>query len=530
MPEIPKKFIKRAAENVISFGDTDVFPFPFENILIRRDRDGFISVIEELAENFETSMVSNPPQFESTLVPAGYQGYRWATQICPFWNAYLLAAVLRHGDEIEAARVPTALHHVHSYRVDGNLKNPAIFQSDYNWRSFMLRSHDAAQRSNYVVVTDVSEFYRRIYHHRIENSLEQVSASNLPDKIVELLKQFSGGSSYGLPIGGPAARIMSEVVINQIDHLLMAKGIEFCRFSDDFHIFTSTEEEAYKAIQQLSELLILNQGLTLQKSKTRILPASEFLSTFPNHLLPGAQPQTDRERLFSLSLNFDPYAPTADEDYEELKASLGNIDFLALLDEELSKSQIHNPTVSKLIKGLKVTTGRIRTSAIKTILDSIGILYPVFTQLLIVLNSIKEELRDAEFVLICEQLLHLSESGSYIMSLDIHRCFAVRILQSFPGYRVDALFDNWYQHGSPILRRDIIAAYIARNAWLQLSDLKHRIAGASPWERRAFIAGSYVLGDEGKHWRNAQTFNSFETFVRDGASKLSDTKELGKLV
>lgn len=527
MPEIYLKNAKRAVQNVIDYGDTDVFPYPFENPLIRRDSDKFSELIFDISNNFETYFRSMPPQFESTLVPVGYQGYRWATQIDPFWNTYILATLMRHAGDLERSRVNINLYRAHSYRISADESSSNIFVDNYNWRSFMLSSYEAAKQAKYVVVTDISEFYRRIYHHKIENALEQIIPSSIPDNIIKLLTVFSGGSSYGLPIGGPAARIISEVVINQIDQLLYAKGFVFCRFSDDFHIFTNTEEEAHKAIQVLSELLILNQGLTLQKAKTRILSGSEFIATFPKHLVPDHVPTSDRERLFSLSLNYDPYSPTANEDYEQLKESLNSIDFLSLLDQELTKSQLHGPTASKLIKALKVTSGKVRESAIITMMNNIGLLYPVFTQLLIVLISIKGDLTEKEYSTVCSKILELSYSSSYIMGLDIHKCFSVRLLQGFNDYRVRVLFDRWYHNGTPLLRRDIIVAYIAGREVSQLSDIKNRLSNATPWERRAFIAGSYLLKDEGKHWRNAQTFNPFETFVRDAASDLHSKGEIG---
>lgn len=527
MAEIHKRNIKRATQNIINFGDTDVFPYPFENALIRRNQDKFVELIQDVSSNFDSYFESTPPQFESSLVPVGYQGYRWATQICPFWNAYMLSAMLRHSAEIEAQRLPVGTNCVHSYRIETNEQAANIFSQEYNWRSFMTRSYELAQDCEYVVVTDISEFYRRIYHHRVENALKQACNTGLPDKLMKLLSVFSGGSSYGLPIGGPAARIISELVINQVDKLLFTKKIKFCRFSDDFHIFTDSEEGAHRAIQILSELLILNQGLTLQKSKTRILTGSEFLNTFPSHLVPGSEPKTDRERLFSLSLNYDPYSPTAEEDYEHLKDCLESIDFLALLDEELAKSQVHGPTASKLIRSLKLTSGTVRKNAIATILDNLNILYPVFTQLMIALQGIKDDLEEEEYRSICAKLIELSESDSYIMTLDIHRCFAVRILQGFSDYRVDAIFDNWYQNGSAILRRDILTSYAIDGHIYQLSDLKHKMGQSSPWERRAFIAGSYVMLDEGSHWRKAQSFSPFEKFVRDSASSLATDSELG---
>ena len=113
------------------------------------------------------------------------------------------------------------------------------------------------------------------------------------------------------------------------------------------------------------------------------------------------------------------------------------------------------------------------------------------------------------------------------MSLDIHKCFAVRLLQGYSNYNVNVLFDSWFQQGGPLLRRDIIVAYIASHDVPQLSDIKNRLSNVTPWERRAFIAGSFLLKDEGKHWRNAQKFNHFEEFVRDVSSNLNDKGEIG---
>lgn len=529
MPELHKKNIRRAVKNVIAYGDTDVFPYSFENVVVRKSQDNFISLIEDLSANFSSDIESLPPQFESTLVPAGYNGYRWVTQIDPFWNSYLLSAVIRHGGDIEKSRLPIKDRYVHSYRFDANEENESLFNSEYNWHSFMTESYRRAQSSNFVVITDISEFYRRIYHHRVENFLEKICVSNIPDKIIKLLSKFSGGTSYGVPVGGPAARIIAELTLDQIDHLLLARGISFCRFVDDFHIFAASEQDAYKSIQILSELLILNQGLSLQKSKTRLLPSSEFINTFPEHLKPNATPRTDRERLFSLALNYDPYSPNADSDYEALKSSLEEIDFLSLLNEELSKSQVHAPTIIKLIKALKVTTGKVRAQAIATLMSNINILYPVLSQLLIVISGIRKDLTAEENKEICESLIKLIMSNSYLMELDVHRCYSIRILAYYQDYRVDAIFTKWLKDGSPLLKRDVIIGFVAKGGWYHLSDFKTRVAGETAWVRRAMIVASYGLGDEGKHWRQAQKFNKFEKFTQDCVSQMP-VSQLGDLL
>ena len=53
-----------------------------------------------------------------------------------------------------------------------------------------------------------------------------------------------------------------------------------------------------------------------------------------------------------------------------------------------------------------------------------------------------------------------------------------------------------------------------------LSDKKNYYTGMESWVKRAFIAGSYALGDEGDHWRNAavKSMDKFEVIVRDWAA------------
>lgn len=521
MREIYKKNIKRAAANVISFGDTDVFPYSFENVLVRRNTDGFVQLIENLSSSFGEFFISNPPQFENILSPVGYNGYRWITQIDPYWNAFILSGLLRHATDLEGARIPTDVRAVHSYRIAPDESADELFDKSWNWRSFMQESYARASQHAYVVTTDISEFYRRIYHHRVENALERVCNTNIPDKIITLLSAFSLGTSYGLPIGGPASRIMAESVINQVDHLLSARGIKFCRFVDDFHIFADSEEEAYTSLQQLTELLILNQGLSLQKSKTRVMTGTEFIGTFPIHLVPGAIAQTDRERLFTIDLNYDPYSPTAETDYTTLKQSLSNIDFLSLLDEELHKSQVHTPTVSKLIRALRAIDGNVREQAIKTLVGNIPLLYPVFSQLLIMLNSLRDVLTVEENKLVCDAILKLVSDKSYLMALDVHRAYAVRLLFRSPDYRVDGVFTDWLTNGCSALKRDVIIGFAARGGWDHLSDFKNRTAGQTQWVRRAMIAASFGLGDEGRHWRNDNILNEFDRFVRDTCSNFN---------
>ncbi len=319
---------RRAIANVTRHGDTDIFPFPIENHVFFDQIEATISALGEIHRDFRSNLTEYPPSNISALAPVSYTGFRWATQIDPLWNLYFLAIVLEISDEIEKERVPTKSGVVHSYRISWNEDLSKIFDDRYSWRSFIEHSIEAAKKYKFVVICDISEFYSRIGHHRIENALAHLNlGSDIPDRIMRFLSNFSNTNSFGIPIGGPAARIISELTLNQVDQLLVLQGIEYCRYSDDFHLFANSEEEAFSNLLFLTEKLQRTQGLQLQKSKTRIMSSAEFVATSPiraddhdvSEMDDDSNPHRGARNLLSLSLKFDPYSPTAEDDYEELR-------------------------------------------------------------------------------------------------------------------------------------------------------------------------------------------------------------------
>jgi hypothetical protein len=278
-------YFKRAIVNVIRHGDTDIFPFPIENHLFFDKPGETAALLNDIHKNFQDQLSRYPPAHEAALAPVNYSGFRWATQMDPLWNLYFLALVLSIGDEIERARLSPDANCIFSYRYKWDEDTGDLFDDRYNWRGFMECSLRHAKAHKFVVVCDISEFYPRLGHHRLENALLQLAIkSDIPSRIMAFLGNFSNTNSFGLPIGGPAARILSELVLNQIDRLLRTEGMTFCRFADDFHIFCDSNEEAYASLISVSDKLLRNQGLQLQKAKTRITSSAEFIATSPVRL------------------------------------------------------------------------------------------------------------------------------------------------------------------------------------------------------------------------------------------------------
>jgi hypothetical protein len=183
--------IKAALRNVAHHGDTDIFPFPFENLVFRDRLAESQTVLETIHREYSDWLVAYPPQTISSLTMVGYTGFRWATLIDPFWNAYYLALVTSIADQIEAQRIPEADQTVFSYRFDWKEDEAKLFK-DSTWTSFRKRCLELSNSSPIVVQTDIADFYPRIYHHRIENALHRLpSPGDIPKRIMELLGSFS---------------------------------------------------------------------------------------------------------------------------------------------------------------------------------------------------------------------------------------------------------------------------------------------------------------------------------------------------
>ncbi len=523
--------IRRAIRNIATHGDTDVFPFPTETLVFHDNEEICKNLLIDIHNDFDGSIAEFPPATLEALSQVGYSGFRWATQIEPFWNAYYLSLVISLADKVESVRISKEKKSIFSYRYAWSEDSSKLFL-DSSWYDYKQKCLELSANYKYVVVTDIADFYSRIYHHRIENSLNRLpGVGDTPKRIMRLLSQFSGNVSYGLPVGGPASRILSELSLNSTDQLLDRKGIEFCRYADDYCIFCNDKSEAYKILVLLSEMLH-TEGLSLQKRKTKILTSKEFKQT-SNLLDPldGDNPlASEEQKLLSISLRYDPYSDTADEDYDALKGAINEVDILGILGREVSKSKIDTTVTKQAIKAIHILDEGAKYGAIQTLLDenNILVLSPVFVTLMRTIRGIYDGMPDDAKDYIDRSLISLYENESYLLSIDLNVSYFIQALAKRPSLRKEEILVEIFDKTSKSLIKKIIILVMANwgcHYWL--SHIKQNYGGFSEWEKRPFIISSYVLGDEGKHWRShiKKTWNPMEIIVRDWFSSRYQTNK-----
>ena len=355
---------------------------------------------------------------------------------------------------------------------------------------------------------------------------------------MSFLKNYSNTRSFGLPIGGPAARLLSEITINQVDQLLIGQGITFARFADDYHLFATSREDAYRNLVYLSEKLLVNQGLSLQKAKTRILTAREFRATSPIRVeIPEKDPEGEGEaaaiahrryQLMRFSLRFDPYSTTSEEDYRRLKAHVREFDILGLLREELSKSRIHPALTRKVLAAIRYLEGPTKDQAVLSLIDNAAVLYPIFSSALIIMDAVFEDLTSDTKNAVVSWLHDMLTSESYIFRVDVHLSYAIRVLAQVNTADNQVLLQSIYEkRTSPLVRKQIILTLARWGDWYWHSDLMNRFRELSGHERRAFILASYTLRDEGVHWRKhiQVELSPFEKFVLEWAREKANQRK-----
>lgn len=523
-----KKYLELALDNIIKFGDTGIFPFPFEKYIFYDKKQEVINHLTNIDNNFANYLNLNPPVNINTCSPVGYTGFRWATQIDPIWNAYFLALVISISDSIEKERVSTEKRIVHSYRFKPNYSDGLLFDNEINWQTFQRQSLEVvkATKSEFIISCDIADFYSRIYHHRLDNSLLGLNTSgDTPKKIMDILQKFSGTNSYGIPIGGPASRILAELALNNIDRILIMQGIKFTRYVDDIHLFAKTQEEAHAYLNFLAIKLMSNEGLALQKHKTQILTKTEFFNIVASRLNADSDDADTnyRARFMALPVRYDPYSATASVDYEKIKSELEEFDILGLLNEELRKTRIHQQFSKHILKAFNHLDETIVSQAFTSISDRLDLLYPIFPSVMMAASANYDKLsKDAQHALITK-LQDLVKKDNYIIQIDLNVAYLVRVLgKDYSPENEEILGSIYRKFSTSILVRSWILQVFANwklKYWL--SDMRASFPTMTKWERRVFILASYFMQDEGRHWRdhNKRGFTEFETIIRDWASQ-----------
>lgn len=158
-----------------------------------------------------------------------------------------------------------------------------------SWLQFQDAIFNFSQKYNYIITTDVANFYDFIGHRHLRNIV--TSISNHPEVTLDALIHTLSGLLWhpdymprveiGLPqIDGDAPRILAHSFLYEADEFLGSiPGTEFARFMDDIDIGANSIPECKDILKKL-DIVLKKRQLRLNSGKTKILHSTDAAAHF----------------------------------------------------------------------------------------------------------------------------------------------------------------------------------------------------------------------------------------------------------
>lgn len=167
----------------------------------------------------------------------------------------------------------------------------ALFEPDFTGSNFGFRwgksQHQAIRHlqrlvqegKDWAVAVDLKSFFDEIPHGLILKLIRRkVADEQFVTLLARLLKagvMVAGRlekTSKGCPQGSPLSPMLSNIVLNELDHKLEERNLGYCRWADDFVIVVRSERAAQRVMKGTIEYLEQELGLTVNREKSWIAP------------------------------------------------------------------------------------------------------------------------------------------------------------------------------------------------------------------------------------------------------------------
>ena len=481
--------LEKAIQHLCKYGDTDVFPHLPELAFFR---DESAAVVEELKQL--DLDVYNPGGAFEALAPKSRYGFRIPHQLGAVDTVLLLAAVVEIGPLIETRRPSAQGLEAFSYRFDDTVEG-SLFLQNRTYKDWLHAQQSRVQGSlkiKQVVLTDISDFYARINFHRLENLLDEAAPGHGAAKYIKkTIKVIRAKQSFGLPVGGTAARLLAELALSDTDKALMDHGISATRFVDDFRIFLNAGDDPYDVLSFLAQQLSINEGLSLNAAKTRVMSRAEYIGKLKG-LTSDISDEAEGEALESLTADiyFDD-APDV-EDIEALKA----LNLLGFLQEEIGKDNYDIGRIKVIFRALKIAKP---VGAIDYIVANFSELVVFAKEVSLLMQALEEDtpgcfdgLADSVISAILKppassvQLIR-----TWLLELFVRATVPITALQFKQMENLPSLLDRRQLH--------IIRSRTDNKHFFRMN--KAAVGQIPPFEQPAFISGAVCLPtDEYENW------------------------------
>ena len=184
--------------------------------------------------------------------------------------------------------IPVVMDRVVSQSI--NLVFMEIFDPDFSRSNYGFRrgksQHAAIGYVRYIAVVDGYEWCASIDLYSFFDEipygliLKLIRRKISDEKLVKLVaRALKAGvivdgkfekTLKGCPQGSPLSPMLSNIVLNELDHELERRGHSFCRWADDFVILPKSERAAMRVMESITNFLEDQLGLPVNKEKSQV--------------------------------------------------------------------------------------------------------------------------------------------------------------------------------------------------------------------------------------------------------------------
>lgn len=134
----------------------------------------------------------------------------------------------------------------------------------------------------YVVDCDLHKFFDTVDHRKLMECLrERVRDQRLLGLIVRFLRagviRPDGAfedTTQGVPQGGPLSPLLANILLDELDHELEARGHSFARYADDFVILCTSPRAGRRILESVRRFLQTRLKLIVNEAKSQVVKLS----------------------------------------------------------------------------------------------------------------------------------------------------------------------------------------------------------------------------------------------------------------
>ena len=164
-----------------------------------------------------------------------------------------------------------------------------IFEKQFNDNSFGFRANRSCEQA----VIRVLEYLNNGYEWIVDIDLEKFFDTVNQDKLITIIgktitdgdvvslirKYLSAGvmekgivkaTTVGTPQGGNLSPLLSNIMLNELDKELEARGLNFVRYADDCIIVVKSEKAANRVLASITKFIEKKLGLKVNAEKSKV--------------------------------------------------------------------------------------------------------------------------------------------------------------------------------------------------------------------------------------------------------------------